>query len=78
LINKGILSIIERMPFCFLLQFRFNPILREGKLARSNYQFKKRQKELARKKKRDEKMQRKIEKKTVESEKGEEEGSSPA
>jgi hypothetical protein len=37
-------------------------------LARSNYKFKKRQKELARKKKKEEKRQRKLEKNTVESE----------
>ncbi|MFH1489217.1 MAG: hypothetical protein ABII06_09955 [Pseudomonadota bacterium] len=35
-------------------------------MARSNYQFKKRQKELSKKKKKDEKRQRKLEKKAVE------------
>jgi hypothetical protein len=34
-------------------------------LARSNYQFNKRQKELARKKKKDQKRQRKLDKKTI-------------
>ena len=34
-------------------------------MARSNYQFKKRQKELARKKKKDQKRQRKLDKKTI-------------
>ncbi len=34
-------------------------------MARSNYQFNKRQKELARKKKKDQKRQRKLDKKTV-------------
>ncbi|MFC1812958.1 hypothetical protein ACFL03_09725 [Thermodesulfobacteriota bacterium] len=34
-------------------------------MARSNYQFNKRQKELARKKKKDEKRQRKLDKKTI-------------
>ncbi len=37
-------------------------------MARSNYQFKKRQKELARKKKKDQKKQRKLDKKTIKSE----------
>ncbi len=36
-----------------------------NKLARSNYNFKKRQKELARKKKQEEKRQRKLDKKTI-------------
>ena len=35
-------------------------------MARSNYQFKKRQKEISRKKKKDEKKQRKLEKKSIE------------
>ena len=39
-----------------------------NKLARSNYQFNKRQKELARKKKKEQKRQRKIDQKTDESE----------
>ncbi len=34
-------------------------------MARSNYQFQKRQKELARKKKKDQKRQRKLDKKTI-------------
>ena len=34
-------------------------------MARSNYQFKKRQKEIARKKKKDQKKQRKLDKKTI-------------
>ncbi|MBW2251474.1 MAG: hypothetical protein JRF60_12805 [Deltaproteobacteria bacterium] len=34
-------------------------------MARSNYQFKKRQKELARKKKKEQKKQRKLDKKTI-------------
>jgi len=34
-------------------------------LARSNYQFKKRQKELAKKKKKDQKRKRKLDKKTI-------------
>ncbi|MEE8431929.1 MAG: hypothetical protein V3S16_11830 [Candidatus Desulfatibia sp.] len=34
-------------------------------MARSNYQFKKRQKELARKKKKDQKRQRKLDKNTI-------------
>ena len=34
-------------------------------MARSNYQFKKRQKELAKKKKKDQKRQRKLDKKTI-------------
>jgi len=38
------------------------------KLARSNYQFNKRQKELARKKKKDQKRQRKLDKNTIKSE----------
>jgi len=42
------------MPFC----------LGGNKLARSNYSFKKRQKELARKKKQDQKRQRKLDKDT--------------
>ena len=37
-------------------------------LARSNYQFKKRQKELARKKKKDQKRQRKLDENTIKSE----------
>ena len=37
-------------------------------MARSNYQFNKRQKELARKKKKDQKRQRKLDKKTIKSE----------
>jgi hypothetical protein len=37
-------------------------------LARSNYQFNKRQKELARKKKKEQKRQRKLEKNTIKSE----------
>ena len=37
-------------------------------MARSNYQFKKRQKELAKKKKKDEKRQRKLEKRQLKSE----------
>ncbi len=37
-------------------------------MARSNYQFKKRQKELARKKKKDQKRQRKLDKKTIDPE----------
>jgi len=37
-------------------------------LARSNYQFKKRQKELAKKKKKDEKRQRRLEKRQLKSE----------
>ncbi len=37
-------------------------------MARSNYQFKKRQKELKRKKKKEEKRQRKLEKSTIASE----------
>jgi hypothetical protein len=40
---------------------------RGNKLARSNYQFKKRQKELARKKKKEEKRQRKLDKNTINS-----------
>ena len=44
-------------------------------LARSNYQFKKRQKELARKKKKEEKRQRKQEKNTISSEENPEEPS---
>ena len=39
-----------------------------NKLARSNYSFNKRQKELARKKKKEQKKQRKLDKKTIESE----------
>jgi len=39
-----------------------------NKLARSNYQFNKRQKELARKKKKEEKKQRKLDKNTIKSE----------
>jgi len=39
-----------------------------NKLARSNYQFNKRQKELARKKKKEQKRQRKLDKKTVQPE----------
>ncbi|MBR9683696.1 hypothetical protein GOV03_04110 [Candidatus Woesearchaeota archaeon] len=39
-----------------------------NKLARSNYQFKKRQKELARKKKKEQKRQRKLDKNTIKSE----------
>ena len=39
-----------------------------NKLARSNYQFNKRQKELARKKKKEQKRQRKLDKSTIESE----------
>jgi len=39
-----------------------------NKLARSNYQFNKRQKELARKKKKEEKRQRKLDKNTIKSE----------
>ena len=39
-----------------------------NKLARSNYQFNKRQKELARKKKKEQKRQRKLDKNTIESE----------
>ncbi len=39
-----------------------------SKLARSNYQFNKRQKELARKKKKEQKRQRKLDKSTIESE----------
>jgi hypothetical protein len=41
---------------------------KEVKLARSNYSFNKRQKELARKKKKEEKRQRKLNKKTSKSE----------
>ena len=37
-------------------------------MARSNYQFKKRQKELAKKKKKEQKRQRKLDKKTIKSE----------
>jgi len=37
-------------------------------LARSNYQFNKRQKEIARKKKKEQKRQRKLDKNTIESE----------
>ena len=37
-------------------------------MARSNYSFNKRQKELARKKKKEQKKQRKLDKKTIESE----------
>ena len=40
-----------------------------NKLARSNYQFNKRQKELARKKKKEQKRQRKLDKKTIKPEK---------
>jgi hypothetical protein len=40
----------------------------EEKLARSNYQFKKRQKELARKKKKEEKRLKRMEKKSVDGE----------
>ena len=39
-----------------------------NKLARSNYQFNKRQKELARKKKKEQKRQRKLDKNTIKSE----------
>ena len=39
-----------------------------NKLARSNYQFNKRQKEIARKKKKEEKRQRKLDKNTIKSE----------
>jgi hypothetical protein len=39
-----------------------------NKLARSNYQFNKRQKELARKKKKEEKRQRKLDKKIIKAE----------
>jgi len=39
-----------------------------NKLARSNYQFNKRRKELARKKKKEEKRQRKLDKKAIKSE----------
>ena len=39
-----------------------------NKLARSNYQFNKRQKELAKKKKKEQKRQRKLDKNTIESE----------
>jgi hypothetical protein len=42
-----------------------------GKLARSNYQFNKRQKELSRKKKQEQKRQNKIDKKNTQSEAGE-------
>jgi len=41
-------------------------------MAKSHYQFKKRQKELAKKKKKEEKRQRKLENKAVESDKTEE------
>ncbi len=51
------------MPFSFAIIK--NNSQGGDKLARSNYQFKKRQKELARKKKKDQKRQRKLDKNTI-------------
>ncbi len=46
-------------------------------MARSNYQFNKRQKELAKKKKKDEKRQRKMDKKTITSEENPDQSDQP-
>jgi len=46
-------------------------------LARSNYQFNKRQKELARKKKKDEKRQRKLDKKIIKPEENPDQSNQP-
>jgi hypothetical protein len=48
-----------------------------NKLARSNYQFNKRQKELTRKKKKDEKRQRKLDKNPIKSEENPNQNQSP-
>ena len=44
---------------------------KEGLLARDNYSFRKRQKEIAKKKKKEAKMQRKLDKKNIKSKEGE-------
>ena len=52
------------MPFFVIIK---NNSQGGNKLARSNYQFNKRQKEIARKKKKEEKRQRKLDKNTIKS-----------
>jgi len=52
----------------FLVVITKNSSQGGNKLARSNYQFNKRQKEIARKKKKEEKRQRKLDKNTIKSE----------
>ncbi len=58
---------VEGMPFS-CQYYQKNNSQGGGKLGRSNYNFKKRQKELARQKKQEEKRQRKLDKKNIESE----------
>lgn len=63
-------SIISKAPhFCGAF-FLFHDHFRNGILARTNYSYEKRQKELAKKKKKEEKRQRKLEKKQAENTEG--------
>jgi hypothetical protein len=56
----GIFPVLGRMLFSFFDSIIYS---QGGDLARSNYSFKKRQKELAKKKKKEEKRKRRLEKK---------------
>ena len=71
-LRKGIPPNFGECPFLFA-HFK-DPGLGGDNLARSHYQFKKRQKELEKKKKKEEKRQRKLEKNTPESEDTPEDG----
>ena len=65
---RGSLNSKKSIQDTFLFVIINHNLLKGGKMARSHFQFKKRQKELEKKKKKELKRQRKLEKKNIDSE----------